>query len=244
MKYVISVFILTTSLAACTAQVVTPTPSPISSTATSQITNLPTESPSKQTNTSIWKEYSIPAVGITLRLPPKLDSLGKVTQQIVAGESGTQLCIQFTKPTAWYNKLIPEVEAGGGCGTLPNKYIAMGTTSVDYSAGREGNFFDIQGFAKSNNKYLIRFVGGQLNESFDQELITPLYNPNNVEIIKIRGKAYPDDGPSLRSSLGNNLTGAIVNTKTKTYTGLNFTFTNELSESEIDNILASIKHIL
>ncbi|MDQ3099433.1 MAG: hypothetical protein M3Q44_06840 [bacterium] len=194
-------------------------------------------------DTKNWKLHSLPVVGLTLKLPPKLDSLGQVKQEIAAGETGSQLCVQFDKSAAWYVKLIPEVEAGGGCGTTPNGFISAGTTSTDYTAGRGGTFMDMQGFVKKDGKYLNKFVNSAENESFTQDRIIPVNNPNGVEIIKIKGGSFaPDDGPTISNSLGDN-TGALINTKMKKYPGLTIVFQPSLTDKEIDGILFSINFI-
>ncbi len=244
MKKYLSVLTVTIVLTACTTSNPpdnnSPTATPEVTSTTATVTPVKTASPSPTITTSSWKIHTLPAIGLSFRLPPKMDGLGVAKQEIAVGETGTQLCVQFAKSTAWYENLIPVVEAGGGCGTAPNKFIAIGTTSTDYSAGREGTFLDMQGFAKQDGKYMERFVRGALNESFPQENIIPVNNPNGVEVIKILGRTEMDDGPTIANSLGDR-TGALVNTKEKTYPGLAFMFEETLTQEEIDGILMSIK---
>lgn len=196
----------------------------------------PTSYPSSEdTKSSEWQTYVLPSLGLTFKLPAKVSNLGDLEEEKVPGQTGTQLCGIFVKKTGF----LPKAYAGGGCSTNNNPYLELGTTSTNYSAGREGMFTDLQGFTFKQEKYFLKFVGKvESDEAFAQERISTISNPSGVQIIKIKGTTIVDDGPTLSNSLGNN-TGALINTKNKTYPGLAIIFKNGLSEKEIDQILLS-----
>jgi hypothetical protein len=190
--------------------------------------------------TSSWDTYSLPSLNLEFKLPPKAASLGDMKEEIVSGEKGTQLCAQFMKKMLF----IPQAYAGGGCVTERNPYIAIGTTSVDFEAGRGGGFTDLQGFITQNNEYKMLFVQQRVIDEFPQSIIKKVGNDNGVEIITVNGINAPESeqvGPTLLSSLGGN-TGALINTKNKIYPGLAIIFYKDgLSTEEINQVLKSFK---
>lgn len=212
----------------------------------------PTESPDSPSptryvapdETAAWKIQRLQTLGLEFKLPPKISALGELREEIIPGDTGTQICGQFGRGTTF----LPKVFAGGGCSTERNPYLALGTTSVGFSAGRDGGFTDLQGFTYRNGDYLARFslegTGERFIDSIPQERITPVENTYGVEIIKIDGLEIPDEGPTLMNSLGDN-TGVIINTKNPTYPGLVIIFyTPEgISENEVDQILATVKFV-
>lgn len=199
-----------------------------------------TKSDTTQDEVDDWISYKIPTLNLEFKLPRKVSSaLGSLEEEIVEGQTGSQLCGQFIKKSAF----VSTVFAGGVCITKENPYLRLGTTSVDYSAGREGMFTDFQGFVYEDGKYLQKFVSQKAVDAFPQERISKVENKNGVEIIKIIGTTKLDEGPTMLNSLGNR-TGALINTKDQKYTGLALMFEeNGLSEKEINQVLNTFRFI-
>lgn len=193
----------------------------------------PTSTPTDQTAT--WKVYTIKEVSMQFKLPPVFKD---VKEQVVAGQKGTQICLEPAEKSAF---IIQKAYAGGGCNSNYSSNLRIGTTSVDYQQGRSGSFTDLQGFVLQNGKYLGKFVNGQTVE-LPQNSLTKITNGNGVEVLKVKGKFNPDDGPSLMNSLGDN-TGIIVNTHSATYPGMTMAIklTNDVTEDTINQIISSIK---
>ncbi|MBI2595869.1 hypothetical protein HYW46_04015 [Candidatus Daviesbacteria bacterium] len=199
----------------------------------------PSPSPAPVDETAKWKTYIIKTLSLEFKLPPEIGSLGELTEVIEPGQTGTQLCVSFTKPLS----LIKNAYAGGFCVTEYPLTMNIGTTSVDYSQGRGGTFTDLQGFKYQDGKYLTRFVNGQFLEEFPQDLITKVQNNNGVEIIKIKPHLPLDDGPSLRNTLPEGWVGVVMNTKNTTYPGLalKIQLSDKVNEQLVDKILSTFQ---
>lgn len=199
----------------------------------------PTINANNESNSSItanWITYTIPEVGLQFKLPP---SYGDVKEQIVPGEKGTQICLESRVKTSFH--IVNQAYAGGGCNSNYSSNIRIGTTSFDYEAGRSGSFTDLQGFTIQNGKYYAKFVSGKTVD-LPQNATTKISNINNIDVLKIKGKFDPNDGPSLMNSLGDDI-GLLINTNKTTYTGMAMAFklSNDVTEETVDQIISTVK---
>ena len=189
-----------------------------------------------------WVKTTITSVGLSMNLPPQIAKLGEIEEQILKGETGTQLCIQFNKQTGLG---FFQAYAGGGCSTAKNDYITMGTTSIDFSAGRSGGFTDFQGFIEKNGEYLFKFPGNKEFSWDNESKVTYFKNQNNIEMLLVDGEQdIPDDeGPSLRNGLGEN-SGVVINTASSIYPGFAIIFHKDgLTEEEMNKVLESLEFV-
>ena len=200
-----------------------------------QLTPIPTSSIDES-----WNTYDLPSIDMEFKLPPKLSTLGELKEIIASGETGTLLCGEFMQKTS----LAPQDYIRIVCPSDNNLYLSMGTTSIDYSAGRGGVFTDLQGFINQNGTYKAIFVRQEVIDAFPQNLISKVENENGVEIITIDGQNAPEheqQDVSLLDSLGDN-TGALINTGNEVYPGLAIIFYKDgFTDEEIELILKSFK---
>ncbi len=184
-----------------------------------------------------WITYMLPSVHLSFDLPGRSKSLGTLREQIVKGESGTQLCGQFTGV---------KVASGSGalqskyCFTRPNDFLSIGTTSSDYAAGRSGQITDLQGFTEENGNIKLKFVGGSTADIPNLPMQT-ITTSDGVAVLRIDGKSDSEGGPTLQNSLGDRVA-LIVNTNSPTYPGIVFVFERTIGyvPAEIDQIIASM----
>lgn len=185
-----------------------------------------------------WGWYELPTIGVRFALPQRVARLGEFTEEFSQGEVGMQLCGQFAKAMT----LIPQAYAGGGCGTKPNPYLSIGTTSVDFVAGREMGPLDLQGFTFQNGVYAVKTVASQLYTPPQDELEMRV-NSHAVELLIVKGNpSHADEGPTLMSAFANRW-GVVLNTKNSTFPGLTFLLEakNGLTEAEFELFLDSIE---
>lgn len=184
-----------------------------------------------------WITYTLPSVHLSFDLPGRSNSLGTLREQIVKGETGTQLCGQFSGV-----KVASESSAiqNTYCFTRPNDFLSIGTTSSDYAAGRGGQITDLQGFTEESGNIKLKFVGGSTADIPNLPMRT-ITTSEGVAILRIDGKSDGEGGPTLQNSLGDRVA-LIVNTNSPTYPGIVFVFENVVGyvPAEIDQIIASM----
>lgn len=178
--------------------------------------------------TASWKTYTIKSLGLTYKLPPAITSLGDLQEFVLPGQKGTQVFISTENSKV----------------TSDKKFL-MGTTSVDYMAGREGMFIDLQGFTVVNGKYYARFVADKTIE-LPSELVTAVPNKHGVSIIKILGKNYErgeGEGLPLTGTPGKGHIGALININKPPYQGLaiDMILNQDFTEQLFDQILSTFK---
>lgn len=179
--------------------------------------------------TANWQTYTIKSLGLTYKLPPAITALGDFQEYVVPGQQGTQIFISTENSKV----------------TSDKKFL-MGTTSVDYMAGRGGMFIDLQGFTKENGKYYAKFVD---NKRFDlaNDLVSEAVNTNGLQIIKIRGKSFDTgtegEGLPLAGTPGQGHIGALININKPPYQGLavDMTLNQDITEQLFDQILSTFK---
>lgn len=180
-----------------------------------------------------WKRMTLPTIGLSFTVPPKISEFGDIQEEIEKGDTGMKLCAYFAKEIS----LTPTTPT---CQTQDNPYMIIGATSIDYSAGRGGMFTDLEGFVYKDGKYLVNFVGKSSIEAFSQERISKIENKNGVQVIMIKRTTNIEEGPTLSNALGNNV-GALINSKNPQYPGLAIIFRDGLTEQEIIEVLKSFK---
>lgn len=195
----------------------------------------PTEPPKISPTTS--GTYLIKQIHLQYALPPSLSKLGAMSEQIIPGEKGNQLCVTFPQKTSW---LVKTVYAGGA--HCPLVHFGFGTTSLDFEAGRGGGFTDLQGFEKRDGKYYAKAV---FNKTFEipSDIVEEIVNPNGIAILKVKGKKY-DEGPSPFVYDGS--IGALINiANNATYRGMaiELDLSEGYTEKEFDQILSSLKFV-
>jgi hypothetical protein len=195
-------------------------------------TSLPMVSPS--TTGSLIKQ-----IGLQYTLPSSLNKFGVMTEQIIPGEKGNQLCLTFPQKTSW---LVKTVHAGGA--HCPIVHFGFGTTSINFEAGRSGGFTDFQGFEIVDGKYFGVFPLGKLIE-IPTDIMEVIKNPNGITIVKINGKKY-DVGGGMTPFLYEGSVGALINVSNNSnYRGitLQLELTDGSTDQEFDQILSSLKFV-
>lgn len=177
-----------------------------------------------------WRTYTIKSLGLTYDLPPEVTSLGELQEFIVPGQIGTQIFISTEN-----SKVVSD------------KRFLMGTTSVDYMAGRGGMFIDLQGFKKENGKYYAKFVHNQTIE-LSNDLVNEVKNSNGLDVIKIKGRNYDSgeaQGIPVTGTPGQGKIGALININKPPYQGLavQMDLTQNLTEQLFDRILSTFKSL-
>lgn len=194
-------------------------------------------------NTSDWKTVNLKTVHLEFKLSPQLSKLGELKEEVVEGGKGTEYCVRFPAKTSW---LVKTVYAGGGCFSDNPAKFRLGTTSVDYEAGRSGAFTDYQGFEVKDGKYYAKFVQGKTTD-IPSDLVQEISNSNGLKIIKIKGDSPPTPGYEmgypLFGSLGKGWIGALINLNGTTYTGiaLQMELDQDLTENMFDQMLSTFK---
>lgn len=185
--------------------------------------------------------YTVPALKLQFQLPESFKKYGEFREIVFPGESGMQICATFETKTSF---LVEQAYAGSG-GCVANKF-GVGTTSVDFSAGREGTFGDLQGFIFKNNAY---YAQAPLEKEWQipSNLVTELENSAGLEIIKVKGANIYSDVMEMELDVtgtpGEGKIGALVNTNDSNYPGftLEMELSEELTEEVFDQILSTIK---
>ncbi len=214
----IAVLFLTSTYLLLSRNTLTPAPSS---------TMYPTPTITTSSETADWKTYTLKSVGLTYKLPPEAVALGELQEFVVPGQKGTQVFVSREN-----SKIISDKE------------MVMGTTSIDYDAGRGGMFIDLQGFTKENGKYYARFVQGK---TFDlsSETTTEILNPNGLEILKIKGSNFEEEteGLPVAGTPGKGKIGALININRPPYQGfaVQMDLKTNLTEQLFDQILSTFK---
>lgn len=206
-------------------------------------TILPTTPTTTTDETASWKIYKVLGLGIELKLPRYLSPLDYPNGNETKGEKGKQFCIEYTKVDI-VSFLIGNVLAGGGA-CLP-QYFGLGTTSVDYEAGRGGGFGDLQGYTYENGKYFAKMVLGKRFE-IPTELAKEITNPNGVKILRIIGKNSQSSAEMpylpIAGTPGDGRVGALINLDNVTYPGVSveMKLDGKLNTELFDQILSTFK---
>jgi hypothetical protein len=206
----------------------------------------PTTKPTSNSNnkTENWKTHKIMTLGIELKLPEYLLEMDYPNGNEVNGEKGKQFCIQYDKSNI-ISFAIQKAHAGGGA-CYPT-YFGLGTTSVDYEAGRMGGFGDLQGYLSDNGEYAAKMVLGK-RFSIPSELATEITNSNGVKILKIIGKnSNPSDQDMpnfpISGTPGDGRVGALINlSDNSTYSGVSIEMKldGNMNSELFDDILSTV----
>jgi hypothetical protein len=184
----------------------------------------------ERSNSSDWKEYYIKEVGISFEIPDK-------NRRIIfaEGETGNLLChISIINPSVDLNmKPLYKCSYSGD--------ILIGTSSIDYGAGRSYGFLDMQGYLYKNGKYYFKLDNKGVEE-IPQENLRVIKNKNSVEVLKIKNEKEPRDPISVLSDIGTDY-GLLVNTNNPNYPGIAFQIkpTGINTEEALNRIIDSIK---
>lgn len=218
-----------------------------STTSATTLINSPTPTststpPATTDPTSNWQAHVIKELGISFKYPPNLQPMDYPRGVETNGEKGTQLCLSFI-PFETSLQLVKSVHAGGGaCQGI----FAIGSTSTDYEAGREGGFGDIQGYTKTGNTFKANFVLGKQYD-LPPEQVREITNPQGVKILVIVGKnttQYVERGPEpIPGTPGDGYMGAIVNIRKNGYSGFNIQMklSTKLTSETFDQILSTLQ---
>ncbi|MCA9369145.1 MAG: hypothetical protein H6773_02025 [Pseudomonadales bacterium] len=183
---------------------------------------LPTKSPEID-GTIGWKTFNIQELGLSFKLPQFFSEQDSPYGNETSGEKGKQFCMYYLASNQ-VSFLIQKAFAGGGA-CSPTDF-GLGTTSMDYEAGRGGGFGDLQGYLLEDGKYYAKMVMGRKIE-IPTHLVKEITNQNGVKILRIIGA---NDPPSVQSSMvsfptlgtpGEGRIGALLNIDTNsTYSGV------------------------
>ncbi|MCL4419821.1 hypothetical protein M1146_07060 [Patescibacteria group bacterium] len=196
-------------------------------------------SPTPDTMTS-WTTYQVKKLNLEFKLPPTLSKLGSLGEELIPGEKGIKLCLNFPEKTG----LIKKAYAGGATCISQNLGFGFGTTSTDYQAGRDGEFTDLQGFVLKESKYYAKFVSNKTME-IDSNLVKKAINKNGVDVLMINGKNYAsgvNEGHPISGTPGRGWFGALINSNNLTYPGIALQIeTDKVSTIEFEQILSTFK---
>lgn len=192
--------------------------------------------------TSNWQTHTVKELGISFKYPPNLQPMDYPRGVEISGEKGTQLCLSFI-PFETSLQLVKPVHAGGAaCQGI----FAIGSTSTDYEAGREGGFGDIQSYVKTGNAFKANFVLGKQYD-LPPEQVREITNPQGIKILVIVGKnttQYVERGPEpIPGTPGDGYHGAIVNVEKNGYSGFNIQMklSPKLTSETFDQILSTLQ---
>lgn len=219
-------------------QITLPQSTPIASTT-------PTTQP-KTDPTTNWKTHKVLGLRIELKLPNYFSQMDYPNGNETKGEKGKQFCIQYLKSDA-VSFIVKRVLAGGGA--CSPTYFGLGTTSIDYEAGRMGGFGDLQGYTFENGKYYAKMVLGKKFE-IPIELAKEITNPNGVKILRVIGKSDQPTEQNGMSSFpiagtpGSGAIGALINFDNNTvYSGvaIEMKLDDKLTTALFDQILSTFR---
>ena len=193
--------------------------------------------------TANWKTHYLTGLGIRFKLPDYFSQMDYPNGNETKGEKGRQFCIQYLKSDA-VSFLIKRVLAGGGA--CSPTYFGLGTTSIDYEAGRMGGFGDLQGYTFENGKYYAKMVLGKKFE-IPTELTKEITNPNGIKILRVIGKTEQDmPAFPIAGTPGDGSIGALINLNNNiTYSGVSveMKLDGKLNSYLFDQILSTFKFI-
>lgn len=211
---------------------VSPTSIPIVTSIPTQIIVTPTPDP-----TAGWKTYILKTLNLEFKLPPIFNSFGEMTEQIIPGEKGTSLCMTFPRKTSFFIK--PVIAGTAACVT---NHFGIGTTSIDFEAGRMAGFTDLQGYVIENGKYYAKLLGKKFE--IPPSLVEQI-GGDGLSMLKITGRDTTEgefQGP-IAGTPGKGRVGALINTNNKTCPGLavEMELTGSLTEYLFNQILSTFK---
>lgn len=187
---------------------------------------------------SDWQSYSNSTLGIKFVLPNEFAKYGALSEKIIPSSEGGE-CFCLTFPSA-QGFLVKEVLAGGAI-----NIFGLGTTSVDFQAGREGGFTDIQGFREADGRYFALWVGGGEIEISDN-LVTESKSDFGVRYLKIHGLSMTEEPFfPIPGTPGDGYIGALINLPTPgKYRGfvIEMELRDDLTEAVFDEVLASLEY--
>ncbi len=196
--------------------------------------------------TADWKIHKVSGLGIELKLPNYLTPMDYPNGNETNGEKGKQFCIQYFKSDI-VSFLVKSVLAGSG--PCSPTYFGLGTTSIDYEAGRMGGFGDLQGYTFENGKYYAKMVSEKKFE-IPTELAKEITNPNGIKILRIIGESDQPTEQNGMSSFpiagtpGNGAIGALINFDNNTfYSGvaIEMKLDEKLTTQLFDQILSTFR---
>lgn len=150
-----------------------------------------------------WLTYENHEAGFSFQYPPEFLEFGILTEKIITGEKGNQICITFID----------------GEDENPNEYINENFTvsllSQDYQADRAATFLDSLGYQEIDSEFFYKLPANK-NYKIPEELVTKFTNKNDIEMIKITGANTPDGYPTT-STPGEGYVGVLINTQNAIY---------------------------
>lgn len=198
-----------------------------------------------KTETTNWTIEKFETLGLEFKVPTYLSMMDYPKGFETKGETGTQFCVQYLKSDIT-SFLIKKANAGGGA-CFPESF-GIGTTSIDYQAGRMGGFGDVQGYMFEDGKYYAKTVSGKTFE-IPNELVSEITNPNGIKILQVTGAdSIPssEDVPAfpILGTPGSGRIGAIINIQGNAkYTGITFEMKidDKLTPEVFKEILDTVK---
>lgn len=203
------------------------------------------DTPTENTNQkySVQNYHELTDFGLSFKLPKTLSAVGQLVEKRISGETGFQYCLELTaRNQSWL--LTPTAYAGGSpCDT---KLLTFGTTSKDYSAGRDYGFLDMSGYVKKGDDFL--FVSSQKISSIVYPNKMEEYtNPNGVTMLVVFGSDFSSDPESHWPILSPaNRRGVMINCpKTAKYTGIGIEMVldDTRKESDFQELIDSIAYL-
>lgn len=217
--------------------------SKISPSPTPQPTSITSPTPTMDP-TANWQTHKVPGLGIELKLPGFFSPLDYPNGNEMNGEKGKQFCIEYIKVDI-VSFFIKNVIAGSG--PCHPQYFGLGTTSVDYEAGRMGGFGDLQGYTFENGVYFAKMNLGKRFE-IPTELAKEITNSNGIKILRVIGKNSQPTEQGIQAfpiagTPGDGRLGALVNLDNVTYPGVSIEMKLEgnLNIELFDQILSTFK---
>lgn len=203
-----------------------------------QISPTPTQITFIQDPTADWETHTLNAVNMEFKTPSFFSSFGQFKEQIKPGEKGTYLCATYSKETSF---LVKPIFAGGYSCVISR--FGVGTTSVDFEAGRMAGFTDLQGYTIEGNRFFAKFSDKKFEIS--NYLVTQMGGPGGLPMLKIKGADSVEgefQGP-IAGTPGEGKIGALINTNNSTYPGLaiEMELTQNLTEELFTQILSTFR---
>jgi len=198
----------------------------------------------KNAQTETWETYTIKEVGVSFQLPSQITQKGNlITLERKSPEMGYVLCFTYEKD----NKplVINTNEYLAKCNS--DSEFTAGTTSIDFTAGREGDLLDSQGYGylpkKENDSRQYYYEKLNLNRKSEiyEDSVNEVINPQKVSILKVYGI---DSYKWGSRAFGKGKVGAIINiSHNPRYTGLVFQMKldDNLTLALFDQILSTLK---
>jgi uncharacterized FlaG/YvyC family protein len=124
-----------------------------------------------------------------------------------------------------------------------NDRLVFGGISKDFSAGREGGFTDTQGYLKKGDKYYFKFVSAKPVTDYEIKPVQ-IIKASNEDVLLVNKESFitetVSEGPKLNP--GEDSLGALVNLRTKDFTGVAFWNRDltKMTSADFETILETI----